>query len=155
MNILHLVPAMESGGVETGTVDLALALKKLGHTVVVISNGGRLVKLLEGGGITHIRLPIHKKSPLSLFLVPEIARIIKSHEIDIVHASSRVPAWIGFLTCKLAGVKFVTSCHGFYSKHFFSHVMGWGELVMVISKTVEKKDDRGFWGPERKNPACI
>lgn len=141
---------MESGGVETGTVDLALALKKLGHTVVVISNGGRLVKTLKNNVILHIQLPVHKKSPASLFLVPKIARIIKSHEIDIVHASSRVPAWIGYLTSKLAGVKFVTSCHGFYATHFFSRVMGWGELVMVISRTVEKRMIEDFGVPKEK-----
>jgi len=141
---------MESGGVETGTVDLALSLKQLGHTVTVISNGGRLVRALEDNGIEHICLPVHIKSPHSLFLVPKIANILRLKKIDIVHASSRVPAWIGYLTCKLAGVKFVTSCHGFYSTHFFSRVMGWGELVMVISKTVEKRMIEDFGVPKEK-----
>ena len=150
MRILHLVPAMESGGVETGTVDLASALKKLGHTVLVISNGGRLVKILKDNGIRHIQLPVHRKSPRSLFLVPKIANILRSEKIDIVHASSRVPAWIGYLTCKLTGVTFVTSCHGFYSTHFLSRVMGWGELVMVISKTLEKRMIEDFGVPKEK-----
>ena len=49
-----MVPALESGGVETGTIDLAISLEKMGHTVVVISNGGKLVKQLEDNKILHI-----------------------------------------------------------------------------------------------------
>lgn len=150
MKILHLVPALETGGVETGTVDLALSLKKLGQGVVVISNGGRLVKDLEKGGIPHIKLPVHRKSPFTLLLVRRIASLIKTQGIDIVHASSRVPAWIGFLACKLTDTPFVTSCHGFYSRNFFSYVMGWGRLVMVISKTIEKRMEEDFRVPKEK-----
>lgn len=150
MNILHIVPALESGGVETGTIDLALELKKLKQTVVVISSGGRLVRNLENNGILHIKLPVHKKSPSLLLLVPQVASLIKKHKINIVHASSRVPAWIGFLASKLTGTPFVTSCHGFYSKHFFSSVMGRGKLVMVISKAIEKRMQEAFGVPEKK-----
>lgn len=150
MKILHIVPALESGGVETGTIDLALSLKKLGQTVTVISNGGRLAGTLEQSGITHIKLPVHKKSIFALVLVPKIAGILRTHKVDIVHASSRVPAWIGFFACKLAKTAFVTSCHGFYSGHFLSRVMGWGGLVMVISKSIKKRMIEGFGVPEEK-----
>ncbi|OGW75885.1 MAG: hypothetical protein A2Z72_01630 [Omnitrophica bacterium RBG_13_46_9] len=144
MKILHIVPALETGGVETGTVDLAVSLKKLGHTVFVISNGGKLVRYLEDNCVLHIQLPVHKKSPFALLLAPQVASVIREHRIDIVHASSRIPAWIGFLACRLSGTSFVTSCHGFYSRHLFSHVMGWGDLVMVISKSVEKRMTEDF-----------
>ena len=150
MKILHIVPALEAGGVERGTIDLALSLEKQGESVVVISNGGRLVEELEKNDISHIKLPVHKKSLTSLLIIPKIARILKSQEIDIVHASSRVPAWIGFLASKLTTTPFVTSCHGFYSKHPFSYVMGWGKLVMVISKSIEKRMTQDFNVPENK-----
>ncbi|UCD55631.1 MAG: glycosyltransferase family 4 protein [Candidatus Omnitrophota bacterium] len=150
MKILQIVPALETGGVETGTIDLALSLKKLGHTVVVISNGGRLVRDLEDNDMLHIKLPVHKKSPLAILLAIRVAALIKAQKIDIVHASSRVPAWIGFLACKLQGRPFVTSCHGFYSRHFFSYVMGWGKLVMVISKSIEERMIQGFNVPKEK-----
>ncbi|MEE9500390.1 MAG: glycosyltransferase family 4 protein [Candidatus Omnitrophota bacterium] len=150
MKILHLIPALETGGVETGTIDLALSLERSGQTVVVVSSGGRLVEDLENNNILHIKLPVHKKSPLALLLAMRIASIIKTQKIDIVHASSRVPAWIGFLACKLRRVPFVTSCHGFYSRHLFSYVMGWGKLVMVISKSVEKRMAEDFKVPKEK-----
>ncbi|MFH1594259.1 MAG: glycosyltransferase family 4 protein [Candidatus Omnitrophota bacterium] len=147
MNILHLLPALESGGVETGTIDLALSLKRLGHTVIVVSNGGQLVKSLEDNKISHIKLPVHKKSPSAILLIPKIVSILRSHNIDIVHAKSRVPAWIGYLSCKISGTPFVTSCHGFYSKHFFSSVMGRGQRVMVISRSIEMRMIEDFKVP--------
>lgn len=150
MNILHMVPALESGGVEAGTIDLALRLKKLGQTVTVISNGGRLTATLERCGIAHIKLPVHKKSLSAFFLVSKVARILERHKIDIVHASSRVPAWIGFFACKVSRKVFVTSCHGFYSRHALSRVMGWGKLVMVISESVKKRMIEAFNVPEEK-----
>ena len=150
MNILHLVPALESGGVERGTIDLAISLKKLGQNIIVVSSGGRLVGELECNGILHIKLPIHKKSARTFLLVPRIKEIIKSHKIDIVHASSRVPAWIGFFASKLTGTPFVTSCHGFYSRHLASRVMGWGRLVMVISGSVGERMEKAFGVPNKK-----
>lgn len=150
MNILHIVPALESGGVETGTIDLALNLKRIKANVTVVSSGGALAGILKQNGITHIKLPVHRKSISTLFLVPKIKRILKVHHIDIVHASSRVPAWIGFLACKLTGTPFVTSCHGFYSHHALSRVMGWGRLVMVISESIKQRMLDAFNVPEEK-----
>ena len=150
MKILHLVPALESGGVEIGTIDLALSLKRFGHTALVISSGGKLVETLQKIGIGHVRLPIHKKSIFTLFLIPKVIGILKTHKIDVVHASSRVPAWVGFFACKLTGTAFVTSCHGFYSAHFLSRVMGWGKLVMVISETIGERMARAFGVPKEK-----
>jgi len=150
MKILHLIPALESGGVETGTIDLALSLKKLGHAVLVISNGGDLVRILERSNITHIKLPVHKKSVSALLLAVKVARLLSARKIDIVHASSRVPAWIGFLACKLTKTPFVTSCHGFYSRHFFSRIMGSGSRVMVISKCIGERMKGVFGVPEEK-----
>jgi glycosyltransferase involved in cell wall biosynthesis len=150
MRILQMVPELEAGGVETGTIDLARALKKKGHAVIVVSNGGKLVEALESNNIPHIKLPIHRKSLKSLLLVPKIERLIRSQYIDIVHASSRVPAWIGYLACKKTKTPFITSCHGFYSRHPFSSVMGRGKLVMVISDAIGERMRGAFKVPPEK-----
>lgn len=65
-----------------------------------------------------------------------LAEIIKLEKIDIVHARSRVPAWIAYIACYKTGCKFVTTCHGYYSNHFFSRVMGWGRKVIVASHVI-------------------
>jgi lipopolysaccharide heptosyltransferase II len=139
MNILQVLPELNSGGVETGTIDLARELIKHGHKAVVISNGGRLLKdLLSAGGI-HYQLPVHEKSLFTvLSAIDKIKDIIKKERIDIVHARSRVPAIPAFFAAHSTGVPFITTCHGYYSKHIFSRVMGWGKFVIVPSNVVAR-----------------
>ena len=50
MRILQLVPRMNIGGVETGTLDLVRGLKKRGHEPYVVSAGGSLVGELITAG---------------------------------------------------------------------------------------------------------
>ncbi|MDD5116126.1 MAG: lipopolysaccharide heptosyltransferase II [Candidatus Omnitrophica bacterium] len=146
MNILQILPELNVGGVETGTLDLSKYLVRLGHKVVVVSAGGALVKELEACGAKHYTLPVHKKSFLSMYkLVPVLAGIIRQEEIDIVHARSRVPAWIAYFACRRTKAVFITTCHGYYSRHLFSMVMGWGKRVVVLSNVIARHmiDDFG------------
>ena len=126
MNILQILPEFNVGGVETGTLDLAKYLVRSGHKAVVVSAGGSLVKDLEALGATHYQLPVQKKSFFSIIkTIPLLVEIIRKEEIDIVHARSRVPAWIAYFACRRTKAVFITTCHGYYSKHPFSYVMGW------------------------------
>ncbi|MCH7708566.1 MAG: glycosyltransferase [Myxococcales bacterium] len=145
MRIAQILPELNVGGVETGTVDLAKALRKRGDEPYVISNGGRLVDELVKVGIPHLALPVHKKSVLSLRLVRDIASFLERERIDIIHARSRVPAWLAYLAVRRTDCDFVTTCHGYYSKHFMSRVMGWGKRVIVISHSIGRRmiDDFG------------
>ena len=136
MKTLQILPSLEVGGVERGVVDLARAVKKRGDDMVVVSSGGTLVGQLHKLGVRHYTLPVHKKSLFSLGLVGRIADIIQREHIDLVHGRSRVPAWIAWLACWKTQVPFVTTCHGYYSAHFLSRVMGWGKRVIVISRVV-------------------
>lgn len=137
MNILQIVPRLETGGVETGTVDLVkkLILKK--HKSIVISSGGALVKDLISLGAKHYQLPVDKKSPFVIFrMIYKLSEIIKKEKIDIVHARSRVPAWIAYFACFKTGCNFITTCHGYYNTHLGSRVMGWGKRVIVPSLVI-------------------
>jgi len=139
MRILQILPELNVGGVETGTLDLSKYLVRLGHKTVVVSAGGVLVKELEAGGAKHYTLSVNKKSIISMFkLIPKLVEIIKNEEIDIVHARSRVPAWIAYFACRQTRAIFVTTCHGYYKKHFFSTVMGWGKRVIVLSNVIAR-----------------
>ena len=44
LTVLQLLPALESGGVERGTLDLARELVRGGMESIVMSSGGRLVR---------------------------------------------------------------------------------------------------------------
>jgi lipopolysaccharide heptosyltransferase II len=146
MNILQILPQLNVGGVETGTLDLAKYLVRAGHKVVVVSNGGELVKELESLGAVHYQLPVHKKSIFTMWrLVPRLVEIIQNEKIDIVHARSRVPAWIAYFATRRTHTVFITTCHGYYKKHPFSQVMGWAKRVIVLSNVIARHmiDDFG------------
>ena len=146
MNILQILPELNVGGVETGTLDLAKYLVRSGHKAVVVSNGGELVKELESCGAIHYRLPVHKKSLLSIIrMVSRLSEIIRQERIDIVHARSRVPAWIAFFAARKTNTVFITTCHGYYKKHPLSEVMGWAKRVIVLSNVIARHmiDDFG------------
>ncbi len=146
MNILQILPELNVGGVETGTLDLAKYLVKKGHKAVVVSNGGELVKELELLGAIHYQLPVHEKSFFTMArMVPKLAEIINKEQIDIIHARSRVPAWIAYFASRKTNRVFITTCHGYYKKHYFSKVMGWGRRVIVLSNVIARHmiDDFG------------
>jgi len=151
MNILQVLPELKSGGVETGTVDLAKELISKGHKSVVISNGGELSKdLVKSGGI-HYKLPVHEKSPITIIsMIGKIRDIIKKEEIDIVHARSRVPAMSAFFAAHMMRVPFITTCHGYYSRHIFSRVMGWGKFVIVASNVIARHMIKNFGVPRER-----
>ncbi len=137
MRILQILPELKVGGVETGTVDLAKYLISHGHQAVVVSNGGELVQDLERVRARHYSLPVHKKSFLYAFrCISALEKIIKNEQIDIVHARSRVPAWIAFFVCRKTDTAFITTCHGYYATHFFSRVMSWAKLIIVPSMVI-------------------
>src|SRR3989338_4722621 len=97
MRILQILPELNVGGVETGTVDLAKYLVGHGHSSIVVSNGGTLVEELEKSGTQHYQLPVHKKSLWNaLRSIQALHKIIIQENINIVHARSRVPRWVAF-----------------------------------------------------------
>lgn len=151
MKILQILPELNVGGVETGTLDLSRHLVCLGHKSVVVSAGGDLVKELEASGAKHYVLAVNKKSIISIFkLIPKLVEIIKKEEIDIVHARSRVPAWIAYFACRRSQAILVTTCHGYYKKHLFSVVMGWAKRVIVISNVIARHMIEDFFVPHER-----
>lgn len=140
LTVVQVLPALSSGGVERGTLEVGQFLKQQGHRSIVISAGGRLVKTLTEQGSEHIQWPIGRKSLLTLRLIPKLRQFLLSQKVDIVHARSRLPAWICYLTLKtIPGSqrpRFITTVHGPYSVNGYSAIMTKGEKVIVISETI-------------------
>ena len=137
LTVVQLLPALEAGGVERSTLEIAAALVQAGHRAIVVSAGGRLLPQLEALGAEHIALAIGRKSPLSLRHVPALRRLFAT--ADIVHARSRLPAWLAWLA--LRGMderrpRFVTTAHGLNSPSRYSAIMARGERVICVSNTV-------------------
>lgn len=151
MNILQVLPELNVGGVETGTLDLAKYLVRSGHKAIVASGGGELVKELESSGAIHYQLPVHKKSIVSIIkMIPALAAVIKKEKIDVVHARSRVPAWIAYFACRRTNTVFITTCHGYYKKHVFSRVMGWSKRVIALSNVIARHMIEDFSVPRER-----
>jgi glycosyltransferase involved in cell wall biosynthesis len=140
MRILQILPELNAGGVERGTLEIARALVEVGHDSLVVSNGGRLVSELVAAGSRHIELPVHRKSLFSLLQVRRLRRVFEKENPDIVHARSRVPAWIAWLALRGMDAKarpyFITTMHGFYSINFYSSIMARGERVIAVSRCI-------------------
>ncbi len=141
LTVVQLLPALDSGGVERSTLEIAAALVAAGHRSVVVSAGGRLVDTLVAGGSEHIALPIGRKSLAVFGTAFALRRQLAALRPDIVHARSRLPAWVGgFALRGLAAPRphFVTTVHGLNSPGRYSGVMCKGEAVICVSDTVRE-----------------
>ncbi|SFI66504.1 Glycosyltransferase involved in cell wall bisynthesis [Planctomicrobium piriforme] len=137
-----MVPSLESGGVERGTLEVNDELVRQGHRSIVISGGGRLVPQLIKDGGEHVTWNIGKKSLLSLKWVWPLRKLLRDENVHIVHARSRVPAWIAWLAwrgmSKKQRPRFITTAHGLYSVNRYSAIMASGERVISISEAVDQ-----------------
>ncbi|UHQ20803.1 glycosyltransferase [Lysobacter sp. KIS68-7] len=153
--VVQLLPALESGGVERSTLEIAEALVRAGHRAFVVSAGGRLVPRLEALGAKHITLDIGRKSPLTLRHVPALRRLFEEQRVDIVHARSRLPAWLGWRALQGMGYRrphFLTTMHGLNSPSRYSAIMARGERVICVSETVRAYLLQHY---PKTNPACL
>jgi glycosyltransferase involved in cell wall biosynthesis len=142
MKVMQLLPELNSGGVERGTLEIARALVAEGHESLVVSNGGRLVNQLEAEGSKHLTLAIHKKALSSLWQIRPLRQLIEQHHPDIVHVRSRVPAWLTHFALKGIPVEcrphLISTVHGFYSINRYSQIMTQAEKVIAVSDSVVK-----------------
>ncbi len=140
--VLQVLPALDGGGVERGTVEVTQAIARAGGRALVASAGGRLVSSVERAGGRHFRLPLDSKSPWRLWRnAAALAELIRRERVDIVHARSRAPAWSAWLAARRTGVHFVTTYHAPYGENFplkrrYNAVMAQGEIVIAISNFV-------------------
>ena len=138
--ILQVIPWLDSGGVERGTVDIAAAITSSGGKALVAAEAGLLLPELEAVGGRLLPLKGRSKNPLRILFsnAKAIERMIREEGVDLVHARSRAPAWSAYIAARRAGVPFVTTYHGAYSqkgrlKAFYNSVMAKGDIVIANS----------------------
>ena len=140
LTVVQLLPALESGGVERSTIEIAQALADAGHRAVVVSAGGRLLPALQATGAEHVALEIGRKSLLTFRHVRRLRRLLAELDADIVHARSRLPAWVGWRALQAMPQarrpRFVTTVHGLNSPSRYSAIMARGERAICVSGTV-------------------
>lgn len=115
MRILYVMPSFDEGGTEIHVLNLIRGMTERGHEVTLASTGGRLERELPPSAkILHI--PSEKKNPITIiYCALRLAILNRKYHWDIIHAHSRVPAWISWLASKLSGVKWAVTAHALYS----------------------------------------
>lgn len=139
LTVVQLLPALDAGGVERSTLEIADALVRGGHRAIVVSARGRLLQRLLEIGAEHVALDIGHKSPLTLRHVRALRALFRDVDADVVHARSRLPAWLGWWALRgMRGPRpsFVTTAHGLNSPSRYSAIMARGERVICVSRTV-------------------
>ncbi|CAA7619448.1 putative Glycosyltransferase [Magnetospirillum sp. LM-5] len=155
--VLQVLPALVTGGVERGTVDVAAALAESGWRSIVASTGGPMVRELIRAGAEHVELPLASKNPLVIRKNTErLIRLIEDKGVDLVHARSRAPAWSAYGAAQRTNTHFVTTFHGTYNlgwfglKQKYNAVMTKGERVIAISEFIAEHTRRVYGlEPER------
>ena len=142
--VMQVVPALETGGVERGTVDVAAALTEAGWRSLVVSSGGRMVREILRVGAEHIELPVHSKNPMVMRgNAKRLSALIREKGVDIVHARSRAPEWSARRAARRAGIRFVTTFHAPYNlglplKWLYNSVMADGDRIIAISSFIAR-----------------
>ena len=142
LKVLQVIPKLGYGGAETGCYDLAHYLPENNCSSYIVTSGGELLKYIDKKKVKVIRLPVHSKNPVLIFLNSIILIfIILFFNISIVHARSRAPAWSCLLATKITRRKFVTTFHGTYNfrnslKKFYNSVMIRSDLIIAGSNFI-------------------
>ena len=141
--IVQILPALNRGGVERGTVEIAKAIIDRGYKAVVISNGGLLESQLIRMGVVVHRLPVHSKNPLKWpFIRSKLSDILRAEGADIVHVRSRAPAWIALPVAARLSMATVSTIHSKFApknalKHLYNRKMLKADRVIAISEYIQ------------------
>ena len=142
LTVAQLIPALESGGVERGAIEVSRALVERGHRSLVVSAGGRLARELNDHGARHVRLDLGRKSPRTLRQIPRLRDWAREEAVDILHPRSRLPAWIAYRAWRRMPTatrpRLVTSVHGLHGVSCYSRIVTAGERVEVVSEAARQ-----------------
>jgi glycosyltransferase involved in cell wall biosynthesis len=140
---MQVLPALNSGGVERGAIDIANFVVKNGYKSIIVSAGGRLEVFLKKD-VLRIKMDVNSKNPFVIFRnVKKIRALILEHQVDILHARSRAPAWSCLGAVKGTGCKYLATFHGTYSitsflKKEYNKIMLKGSKVIAVSNHIKQ-----------------
>ena len=142
--IAQILPALNTGGVERGVVEISKALTESNFRSIVISSGGYFESQLRRNGAIHYKLDVHSKNPFRWVKIRNQLKVILEEEkVDLLHLCSRAPAWIAFPLGSILDIPVITSVHMRFRrtnifKKIYNSVLTKGDAVIAISKHIEK-----------------
>lgn len=157
LTVVQVVPRLHVGGVERGTIEFANHLLQNGHRPVVISAGGQMVEQLNLAGIEHIQMDVASKSVMMFFKSAKLRQILEQLKPDVVHARSRVPAWMCHLAIRKMTHKplFITTLHGLHSVNRYSAIMASSDQVIAVSETARSYLQENYQRHLKADPVVI
>ncbi len=159
--IAQILPALNTGGVERGVIEISKSLNDNGFKSIVLSSGGHMVPQLRRTGTTHYELNVNTKNP---FKWPKIRKqvklILEKENVDLIHLCSRAPAWIVFPLGRILDIPVITSVHMRFRKtnflkKYYNSILTKGDSIIAISKHIEKTILESFPNPTIKNKITV
>ena len=148
--IAQILPALNTGGVERGVVEISKALVDNNFRSIVISSGGYMVpQIIRNGGI-HYELDVHTKNPLKWSKIrSELKSVLEGENVDLIHFCSRAPAWIGVPLGTILDIPIITSVHMRFRKSnvfkkYYNSILTKGNFIIAISKHIEESIKNSF-----------
>ena len=142
--IAQILPALNTGGVERGVVEISKALTESNFRSIVVSSGGHFESQLRRNGAIHYKLDVHSKNPLRWVKIRNQLKVILEEEkVDLLHLCSRAPAWIAFPLGSILDIPVITSVHMRFRrtnifKKIYNSVLTKGDAIIAISKHIDK-----------------
>lgn len=137
ITVIQVLPALNGGGVEKGTLEIGRYLSEQGHDSIVVSAGGRMVQQLIDEGSRHIKADIGAKKLSTVKYIPWFKNLIREIRPDIVHVRSRLPAWVVYLAWKslpeTERPRLISTFHGQHSVNRYSAIMTQSERIITVS----------------------
>ena len=141
--ILQIVPALNTGGVERGVIEISKYISEKNFRSIVISSGGKFEHQVTKFGGIHYKLDVHSKNFLKWSSIrKKLTKIIISENVNLIHVCSRVPAWLALPIARKLKIPLITSVHGRFRKqnilkNYYNSVLLKGDHIIAISKHIE------------------
>jgi len=110
------------GGGETSLINTVSALKRTTRAIPIIAGpGGWLETRCAEIGVEYVRIPMGRFA-LRMGLFPSVSlrtarallHLVRTRQIDVLHAESAVPLVYCAIVCSLTRARCVATCHGFW-----------------------------------------
>ena len=80
--IAQILPALNTGGVERGVVEISKALIENDFRSIVVSSGGHMESQLRRNGTIHYRLDVHSKNPFRWIKIRKQLKVILEENLN-------------------------------------------------------------------------
>ena len=141
--IAQILPALNTGGVERGVIEVSKSLVDNNFKSIVISSGGHMETQLKRTGSIHYTLDVNSKNPMKWRKIrKKLKFILEKEKVDLIHFCSRAPAWIGFPLGIILDIPVITSVHmrfrkSNYFKKIYNSILTRGDAIIAISNHIE------------------